>query len=72
MLVMSFKGFLGNLDWQEDEDSVSDHSAFVIGVSSNGIIRMKKQRSGNASNTINMPFKVHKSQYNRNGLTPHF
>ena len=41
MLVMSFKGFLKNLDWQEDEDSVSDHSPFVIGVSSNDIIRMK-------------------------------
>ena len=54
MLVRSFKAFLTDLDWQKYEDSVSGNSSFVIddGVSSNDIIRMKKQRLGNANNTI--------------------
>ena len=46
------RNFLTNLDWQEYKDSVSDNSPFVIGdsVSSNVIIRMKKQKWDNASN----------------------
>ena len=54
VLVRNSKAFLKNLDWQEYEDSVNGNSPFVIGdsVSSNGIIRMKKQRSDNANKTI--------------------
>ena len=54
MLATNFKVFLTNLDWQEYEDSASDNSPFVIGdsVSYNDIIRLKKQRLDNASNTI--------------------
>ena len=54
VLVRSFKAFLTDLDWQKYEDSVSGNSPFVIGdsVSSNDIIRMKKQRLDNANNTI--------------------
>ena len=54
VLVRNFKAFLTNLDWQKYEDSVSGNSPFVIGdsVSSNDIIRMKKQRLDNANNTI--------------------
>ena len=42
------------MDWQEYEDSVSGNSPFVIGdsISSDAIIRMKKQRLDNANNTI--------------------
>ena len=58
-VVRNFKGFFTNLDWQKYEDSVSDNSPFIIGnsVSSNDIIRMKKQRLDNANNTIIKPFK---------------
>ena len=54
VLVRNFKAFLAKLDWQENEDSVSGNSPFVIGdsVFSNDIIRMKKQRLDNASNTM--------------------
>ena len=54
VLVRNSKAFLKNLDWQEYEDSVNGNSPFVIGdsVSSNDIIRMKKQRSDNANKTI--------------------
>ena len=54
MLIRNFEAFLTNLDWQRYEDSVSGNSPFVIGdsVSSNDIIRMKKQRLDNANNTI--------------------
>ena len=54
VLVRNFKAFLAKLDWQEYEDSVSGNSPFIIGdsVFSNDIIRMKKQRLDNASNTI--------------------
>ena len=54
VLVRNFKAFLTNLDWQKYEDSVSGNSPSVIGdsVSSNDIIRMKKQRLDNANNTI--------------------
>ena len=53
MLVSNFKAFLTNLDWQKYEDSASGNSPFVIGdsVSSNHIIKMKKQRLDNANNT---------------------
>ena len=54
VLVRNFKAFLTNLDSQKYEDSVSGNSPFVTGdsVSSNDIIRMKKQRLDNANNTI--------------------
>ena len=54
MLPRNFKAFLTNLDWKEYEDIVSDNYPFVLGdsVSFNDIIRMKKQRLDNASNTI--------------------
>ena len=54
VLVRNSKAFLKNLDWQEYEDSVNGNFPFVIGdsVSSNDIIRMKKQRSDNANKTI--------------------
>ena len=52
--MRNFKAFLTNLDQQEYEDSVNGNSPFVTGdsVSSNDIIRMKKQRSDNANKTI--------------------
>ena len=46
MLVRNFQAFLTNLEWQEHEDSVTDS------VSSDDIIRIKKQRLDNASNTV--------------------
>ena len=54
VLVRNSKASLTSLDWQEHEDSASDNSPFVIGDngSSNDIIRMKKQRLDNATNTI--------------------
>ena len=52
--MRNFKAFLTNLDQQEYEDSVNGNSPFVTGdsVSSNDIIRMKKQRSDNANKTL--------------------
>ena len=44
--VRDFQDFLTNLEWKEHEDSVTDS------VSSNDIIRIKKQRLDNVSNTI--------------------
>ena len=54
MLVKNFKALLTNLDWNEYEHSVSGNSPFGIGdsVSSNDIIRMKKQRLDNANNRL--------------------
>ena len=54
VLVRNFKAFLTYLDGQGYEDRVSDNSPSVVGdsVHSNDIIRMKKQRLDNSSNTI--------------------
>ena len=53
-LGKNFKTPLTNLGWQEYEDNVSGNSPFLIGdsVSSNDIIKTKKQRLDNASNII--------------------
>ena len=56
VLVRNFKALLTNLGWNEYEHSVSGNCPFVIddSVSSNDIIRMKKQKLDNANNR---PFK---------------
>ena len=60
VLERNFKTFPTNLDWQKYEDSVDANFPFVIGdsVSSNEIIRIKKQRLDYANNTITDHLKI--------------